>query len=53
VLIGGPLIIEGKTMENDVQVGVVSWGTGCAAPGYPGEFDFVVVMRIYVFDLLF
>lgn len=35
--IGGPLIVEGNSMEEDFQVGVVSWGIGCAEPGYPGE----------------
>lgn len=29
---GGPLIIPGDGHANDVQVGVVSWGVGCAEP---------------------
>lgn len=33
---GGPLIIEGKTPSEDVQVGVVSWGYGCASENFPG-----------------
>lgn len=33
---GGPLIIN--TNEGWQQVGVVSWGIGCAAAGYPGVY---------------
>ena len=29
---GGPLTY------NDVHVGIVSWGQGCALPGYPGVY---------------
>jgi secreted trypsin-like serine protease len=33
---GGPLIIN--TNEGWQQVGIVSWGIGCAAQGYPGVY---------------
>ncbi|WP_286267212.1 trypsin-like serine protease [Thalassotalea atypica] len=33
---GGPLVVN--TNEGWQQVGVVSWGIGCAADGYPGVF---------------
>ena len=33
---GGPLVVN--TNEGWQQVGVVSWGIGCAAEGYPGVF---------------
>lgn len=33
---GGPLILE--TNEGHQQIGVVSWGIGCAAKGYPGVY---------------
>ena len=31
---GGPLVIPGSNYEEDVQVGIVSWGIGCAEPEY-------------------
>jgi secreted trypsin-like serine protease len=34
---GGPLIIEGSWPEGDRQVGLVSWGRGCAI--YPGVYS--------------
>lgn len=45
---GGPLILKGSTTGEDVQVGVVSWGLGCAMATFPGvysrisaEFDWI------------
>lgn len=33
---GGPLIMKGSDATKDVQVGVSSWGYGCASPDFPG-----------------
>ena len=35
---GGPLVIKGANASEDVQVGVVSWGIGCASKDYRGVY---------------
>jgi len=35
---GGPLIVKGKDSTEDVQVGIVSWGWGCALLHFPGVY---------------
>jgi len=35
---GGPLIVKGSSAESDVQVGIVSWGIGCAREEFPGVY---------------
>ena len=35
---GGPVIIRGEDGNSDLQVGVVSWGLGCAFDSFPGVY---------------
>ena len=37
---GGPLVIRGKDSNgaDDIQVGLVSWGVGCASKHFPGVY---------------
>lgn len=39
---GGPLVVD------DVLYGVVSWGNGCARPGYPGVYANVSTLRDFI-----
>lgn len=39
---GGPLT------HNDLQVGIVSWGRGCALAGYPGVYARVSALREFI-----
>lgn len=36
---GGPLIIKGNSPAEDVLVGTVAWGVGCADARYPGVYS--------------
>nr|CAH7756161.1 unnamed protein product [Callosobruchus chinensis] len=42
---GGPLVVSG------VQVGIVSWGYGCARHGYPGIYTNVAAVRDYIREI--
>ena len=46
---GGPMIRPGETVTDDVQIGIISWGLGCALDSFPGvygrislEYDWIV-----------
>ena len=36
---GGPMVVLAADGETFLQVGIVSWGSGCAEPGYPGVYS--------------
>lgn len=36
---GGPLIVNKGWSDEDVQVGIISWGYGCADPDFPGVYS--------------
>jgi len=42
---GGPLIFNPPGTSKQIQIGVVSWGIGCAHDGYPGVY--VDVGKVY------
>ncbi|SDT56378.1 LPXTG-motif cell wall anchor domain-containing protein [Jiangella sp. DSM 45060] len=46
---GGPLFREDENGEH-VQVGIVSWGNGCARPNYPGVYTQVSAVASAIAD---
>lgn len=46
---GGPLIVKGDSPEEDMQVGIVSWGSGCAN-NFPGVYSRVAEAKEWIDD---
>mmetsp|Transcript_43347 Transcript_43347/g.49063 ORF Transcript_43347/g.49063 Transcript_43347/m.49063 type:complete len:878 (+) Transcript_43347:85-2718(+) len=36
---GGPAILKGNTVEEDIQIGITSWGYECSLPNFPGVYS--------------
>jgi secreted trypsin-like serine protease len=51
---GGPLFIQGKTANEDIQVGIVSFGdaSGCAEPDFPGVYTQVSTYVKWIQDTI-
>ncbi|XP_065367711.1 trypsin eta-like [Calliphora vicina] len=43
---GGPLVVDNQL------VGLVSWGRGCARPGYPSVYTFVSALKQWIDDTI-
>ncbi|CAG0924768.1 unnamed protein product [Notodromas monacha] len=46
---GGPMTCPLEDGTN-VLAGIVSWGTGCARPGYPGVYSEVAYLREWIHE---
>jgi transmembrane serine protease 9 len=44
---GGPLLFQEETLQ-ETQVGIVSWGLGCARPGKPGVYARVTEIQKWI-----
>eukprot|EP00873_Tetraselmis_striata_P007482 jgi/Tetstr1/427746/TSEL_017868.t1 len=50
---GGPLLVRGQhDSADDIQVGIVSFGVGCADERYPGVYTDVATMRPWIEERL-
>lgn len=48
---GGPLVaFDGLFRGKPVQVGIVSWGYGCAKPYFPGVYGRVIAAREWIYE---
>jgi len=45
---GGPLFLKGDNASEDEQVGIVSWGYGCADSNYPGVYVRVSAVHDFI-----
>jgi Trypsin len=49
---GSPLIISGSDSDFDVQIGIVSFGEGCARASFPGVYTRVSAYKSFIFNQL-
>ncbi|GAB4820314.1 hypothetical protein N2152v2_007360 [Parachlorella kessleri] len=49
---GGPLLQMGDSPAGDLQVGIISFGIGCAKPGVPGVYTDVQAVLPFIRDTL-
>ncbi|ENN82139.1 hypothetical protein YQE_00221, partial [Dendroctonus ponderosae] len=42
---GGPLVVD------NILIGIVSWGAGCARPNFPGVYANVPFMREWITEV--
>lgn len=49
---GGPLVKRSSGSHLDTQIGIVSWGVGCARRGYPGVYIRIHEVRSWIVDVL-
>jgi hypothetical protein len=49
---GGPIVVLGNTPEEDIQVGVVSWGGECGDPNKPGVYADVAYLLPWIESII-
>lgn len=46
---GGPLVVDNADGSAKLLAGIVSWGNGCAEPGYPGVYTKVAKLGHWIY----
>ena len=49
---GGPALILGLNSTEDIQMGITSWGFGCADKNYPGVYARVSTVKVWIEQVL-
>ena len=47
---GGPLVYKNDEVNKFEEVGIVSWGQGCARPNYPGVYADTIFFLNWIND---
>ena len=47
---GGPLILKGNSSDEDILLGIVSWGEGCADPRYPDVYSRISYFASWIIE---